>query len=821
MVEHPPSKLKVAGSNPAGVANMQVHASSPADPFHDRPDLSRAACALYFAGFFLMAWYAFYSNLPCLFFDWDGAAWAVLMDSFEHFSNWYSFAQVDPLRGMFDINYQAYRGSLPHSIIASALGTPSLNKTLTYLFYSMFLLVSIFMMGRVAGLSRMESALGALGYQTLMVPLYFDTGLLNPLFALNPHYAFIVGAAVATVALYWGIDDRSRLRAAAQAIAVIFLLLVVAWSFALHFPDVVMIAIIFGIASLFAARQRSDLWAKVIAACAITAALVGAGIVNYLYDLGSSIAHPFFPELGTGRGFMPLPDVLRPFDMVLADFNQRFQRASPGGWWLIGAGLMGAVYLAARRTTRSLRAFSYGYIGFVIFFIAANLVTAEYWRVLTGQTHYYGPIVHKLDIYVFAFAVLFASALAWAVLRAAANGAVALAIALSAWSRTPAALARKIATPKFGHPRTSAPAHRGVGGRHWIGVKVAFGGGIRARAMIVHLPLIAAIAIPASLALAHNPGATQKRCNRPFFSPLERNAVIDYLVPRIALDIGRTFRGSVVTYTGEPREGDRMVWVNHLTTDHSIWFYSGNDLRTIGLWQYRLPTLEQVNVAMSPAYFLTVAELLSDTGDHQGRNFIGITRIDEKFLSLWGVRYVIADRALPLGTQRLEMAVELSNPPLYGSPIRLYEFADPNLGQYSPTEVVVAHDATQTLAVLKRAGFDGRRTAVTDTQMRGSFVGAHEASITLIKGGFALRARSGGESILVLPVQYSHCWVADSPEIVLFRANLMQLGVRFSGEIAVDISYQFGPFWHSSCRHADARDAERLKMSAARTPPKR
>jgi hypothetical protein len=339
--------------------------------------------------------------------------------------------------------------------------------------------------------------------------------------------------------------------------------------------------------------------------------------------------------------------------------------------------------------------------------------------------------------------------------------------------------------------------------------------------MIAHLPLIAAIAIPASLALAHNPGAAQKRCNRPFFSPLERNAIIDYLAPRIALDIGRTFRGSVVTNTGEHRDGDRMVWVDHLTTDHNLWFHSGNDLRTIGLWQYRLPTLEQVNVAMSPAFFLTVAELLSNTGDRQGRNFIGITRIDEKFLSLWGVRYVIADRALPLGTQRLEMAVELSTPPLYGSPIRLYELADPNLGQYSPTEIVVAHDAAQTLAVLKRADFDGRRTAVTDAEIRGSFVGAHEASITLIKGGFSLRARSRGESILVLPVQYSHCWVADSPQIALFRANLMQLGLRFSGEVAVDISYQFGPFWHSSCRRADARDAERLKMSAARTVPKR
>ena len=337
---------------------------------------------------------------------------------------------------------------------------------------------------------------------------------------------------------------------------------------------------------------------------------------------------------------------------------------------------------------------------------------------------------------------------------------------------------------------------------------------------MIHVPIIAAIAIPASLALAHNSGATQKRCNREYFSPLERDVIIDYLAPRIALDVGRTFRGSVVTMTGELRDKDKLVWANHITTDHHIWIHNGNDLRTIGLWQYRIPTLEQVSQTMSPGFFLAVAELLSHTGDRQGRNFIGITRLDEKFLALWGVRYVITDRGLTLGTQRLEMAVTLSIPPLYNSPIRVHELDDPNLGQYSPTKVAVANDAAQMLAVLKRADFDGRRTLVTDAEMRDRFVEASDASMTLIKGGLSLRARSEGHSILVLPVQYSHCWVADDPKITLFRANLMQLAVRFSGELAADIRYQFGPFWHSSCRRDDGRDAGRLNMSAARTIPK-
>lgn len=96
------------------------------------------------------------------------------------------------------------------------------------------------------------------------------------------------------------------------------------------------------------------------------------------------------------------------------------------------------------------------------------------------------------------------------------------------------------------------------------------------------------------------------------------------------------------------------------------------------------------------------------------------------------------------------------------------------------------------------------------------FVRARDASMIVIKGGLSVEGRSDARSILVLPVQYSHCWVANDPNITLFRANLMQLGVSFSGELATKIRYEFGPFWHSSCRGDDGREAKRLNVFAAR-----
>jgi hypothetical protein len=197
--------------------------------------------------------------------------------------------------------------------------------------------------------------------------------------------------------------------------------------------------------------------------------------------------------------------------------------------------------------------------------------------------------------------------------------------------------------------------------------------------------------------------------------------------------------------------------------------------------------------------------------------FIGITQPNEKMMSLWGVRYLIADHPLLFGSERVQMPVPLSDPPFYNSPIRLYELSEPNLGNYSPTEIMRVKGATEMLAVMRRSDFDGKRMVVTDADIAAHFAPARAASMTLIEGGLALRAESDGDSILVLPVQYSHCWTAKQDEqITLFRANLMQLGVRFSGRLSSEIKFTFGPFWNSYCRRQDARDADRLDMVGAR-----
>jgi hypothetical protein len=751
--------------------------------FYEASELSRGAAIGYLSAFILVMIYALHTNSPCLFFDWDGMAWAVVMDYFEQFSKSFTITMVDPLQGMFDVYYHSYRGALPQVLVMKALGV-GVNKTVSHAFYDAALTLSVYVVGRAVGFARRVSLLGAFLLAALTLPLSSDAGYLDSIFALNPNYAYVVAISTVVVALLWKIDGQSWTKTSVLSVAIFLLLLSVAWSFIFYFSMLCMAVMVMALASLFAERERSALYAKLAAGSAIVAALIVAGIPNYLYDLGSSIAQQHFAELNGPA----VPDLsFPPIGPILAFWIPHILVNQGPTQWIMTAGIFGAVVAALTATSRRLRVFAWGYLVLVVFHVISYIVGWNYWPWLTGQV-FKGPTLYRLVHFISPFGILF---VALVVIGTAQLMLAGVMIAARLLWYLPSG-----AKVPLNDSRSMVASHRIAG----------------------HLVLLAALSVSAALAATNNPGPAQKRCTRPYFSPLERNAIIDYLVPRVALDLGKTFNGSVATFTGVHKP-ENYVWVDNVTADYYVWYRIGNDMRTIGLWQYRIPTLYQANIATTSQYFLTVAEFLSQPTDLQTRTFFGITRPDEKMMSLWGVRFVITDRPLSFGTQRLDVPVEPASPPLYSSPIRLYEVAEPNLGNYSPTEIVTASDAKETLAVMKRPDFDGKRMVVTDADLRGSFIPARDASMTLIDGGLALSALSDGEAILVLPVQYSHCWVSSDANVTFFRANMMQLGVRFSGRLSATIEYRFGPFWHSRCRLEDGRDVERLKMVAARNPP--
>jgi hypothetical protein len=107
--------------------------------------------------------------------------------------------------------------------------------------------------------------------------------------------------------------------------------------------------------------------------------------------------------------------------------------------------------------------------------------------------------------------------------------------------------------------------------------------------------------------------------------------------------------------------------------------------------------------------------------------------------------------------------------------LRLCELPSPNLGQYSPTQTFIATSATDALLALK-SKIDIDKTVIVTEPLTGGLT-----NITLFTAhqGLQVKAKSSGQSIALIPVQFSQCLrlVPATPQTRLFRVNLMETGV--------------------------------------------
>jgi hypothetical protein len=299
-------------------------------------------------------------------------------------------------------------------------------------------------------------------------------------------------------------------------------------------------------------------------------------------------------------------------------------------------------------------------------------------------------------------------------------------------------------------------------------------------------------------------------CRSIEFFPIRSNAITNYLQGNIATGIGVPFRGLVATFDGIQGK-DSLNWFSFHATDGQMWRAIGNDLRLVGLWWYDIPTLMQYSPLIAPPYYLLLTEFLATPADRQIRSVLVLTRPNVPMLKLWGVRFVIADNAVSFGETRAEIPVPGQ------ANVRLVELPDANLGDYSPIEVRNIDTFREGLTAMHAPGFDGQREVVTEQSLAGPFVPAADARLVYQKDGFSVSASSAGRSILVLPVQYSKCWsVSGKGSPTLFRANLMQLGISFVGQLDARLAFRFGPFLASACRIEDIGDIERLGIRKAR-----
>jgi hypothetical protein len=711
----------------------------------------------------------------------------LLISSFEmveRFSSLFSNANANPLQALFDILPSGLRLDMVPNMVGRLVLGPGMHIDFFYIFSGALLAFAVAAMARAAGLRWAVAVLAGILLPLLILPTSGIYPLADHFFIMWPVAYYSTAGTVLVTALFWRIDGRSWQWTAVLTAVIVLVLLHLSMIQILFMTLLVPGVVAMGVGALAASTSRRELLAKIACLGITIAALAGAGIFHYLYAIGIDTAsHVFYQELMdfmlfSGPGWSIIVHDIG--EVIMNPFTYNYKLYADINGVLAPLSQLGAVYLAVLGRTRRARIFGLTLLVWVVATAFAIAILHNFYY-YTGLM-YQGPHPTHFPAILWPY---YAICLASLIFVLAEGGA---ALMSRAWPR--------------------------------------------ARSASKYLPhglAILALAGPVAATRILDSGATNSgfggalfQTRLPPFTSYQRNSIVDYLDAQIGVAIDRDFRGSALSMPSDYYKDTRPYGNWHRETTFAYTrAYLGNDLGSFGLRYFDIPTLDQETHNITPHLYLVSRELLSRPGiDLYEKHFPLMTRLNEPIMALLGLRYIIADYELPFGRERLAMPIPeevravLEAKRVFKSPVRVYELAHPNVGNYSPTKVVRAETARAAIVEMSRPDFDGRETVVTDdASIGGNLVPATGAAMTVRLGGVALQASSAGESVLVLPVQYSHCWRIVSGEgVSLFRANLMQLGVRFSGELRVELRQFFGPFWQSGCRVEDAADVERLRM---------
>jgi len=301
--------------------------------------------------------------------------------------------------------------------------------------------------------------------------------------------------------------------------------------------------------------------------------------------------------------------------------------------------------------------------------------------------------------------------------------------------------------------------------------------------------------------------------DNPWPFPPRKTEIVSTLEKEVSLRPGTLFRGYVATLTGFDDKPKGVTWSDITTFDHNLNKAVGNDYRTVGLWHYGIPTLFEYTSLITPPYYFMMTRLLTRPQDKQIRGVLILTKFEERYLQSLGVRFVITDYPI-------ERPMLLSEPGLEGGLVRLYELPDANLGGYSPVRPILRRTPDEALAEIHSESFDFHEDLVVSEPLPLPLVHAAAVRTSYLGDGMRVTASSPGASLLLLPLQYSHCLRltvchADSTEQPrLYRVNVLQAGLYFQGNVEIDLTAEYGPFLDTLCRLEDSRDFWQLGSDA-------
>jgi hypothetical protein len=703
-----------------------------------------------FISFMALGVIAFQLNLSYLFNGLDGNLMLIMN---KQQSEW-----NEPMLG-FTNNFFQSMGNvwfplntrlIPGYFFSEFLNSGELNPISSYLIFSAEIFITTYLLCSFLRLGSTIAALAAWLLNLLVMP-FFASPLVVPMLQLVPHITTVIAATLLILILFWQIGRKSW---AVSSISVCVAGLLLGYLIVTQ-PDKLLLMApvisVFGLCSIVNFQTKNELYTKLLCAGLLIVSLLLSGSVEFLSGIFRyTVAMYFSQELINDRSSWYFVSIL---------FHNHQPYAGP---IMFTAGFIGAL-MAVTWGSGPARSFARGTLVAMAFLLLAgvsNIFFPEFWK---GP----GPLYFELLLWPFY----------------AAYGTVAIFVVVRLFTESMRRLL--LARPEL--PLSFL----------WL---ISNNNKVFACVTVAILPW---------LVFACTRG-NEIAGNISWQYPPHRTPIVNFLEQEVGLSPKSPFRGRAATFTGLLIDRP-ITWLDLHGNDFELIKKFGNDHRMTGLWYYKIPTLSENSNFISPAFYLVTSRLLGLAGDQQNRSVMTLRDIDPRILRMMGVRFLITDAPI---TAEARLRIRI---PEVGAPVlMLYELEDVNLGDYSPTEIVQVEDARSAMSILASSVFDPMKIIVVNAPLPGRFIPATSSRLFVEKSGLRLSASSEGTSVLLLPLEYSHCLNIESTGAIaplrLFRANLLQTGVVFTGNIEVTLSYFTGPFRNSACRMDDARDMDRLKI---------
>ena len=235
--------------------------------------------------------------------------------------------------------------------------------------------------------------------------------------------------------------------------------------------------------------------------------------------------------------------------------------------------------------------------------------------------------------------------------------------------------------------------------------------------------------------------------------------------------------------------------------------FMGPELDYPSFIQDRIPMLNDYSHNLSPLAYRLQREFFWDGRFEQRRNGFKFGATNLHVYELLGIKYLTALKPLRFKVSNFSLLDDSEvNNKYFEKNFEIVELKDPNIGNYSPTNITVVANLETVYKEIKL--LDLKRNIILFSDPKMNLQPARASKVTVVDGDIRVVATSAGDSVLVLPFEFSSCinFEENSENSNFIRAELangLLTAVFFSKNLDLTISYRLGLFENQDCRLKD------------------